>query len=400
MSNQRALRVDHLLVLRGLAAVAVMVSHLQARTGTSGFGPDFDWLIPRNGYPPVLFFFTLSGYLITKTFVTGRYDVRVRHDLLDYYRNRLLRILPLYYFTIFVCAAFYLERTLAKPGSVAGLFVFTESYRNAEPIIFNQPYWTIPIEVFYYVLAPGIYLSMRAWVERIGWLTLLLTILAAFAGYTWLLFGEEPVRYGAVVLSKPDWNLNAHHAFLYNFEAFLIGALANFAVRSARKFRFTASRSLRFSMRVVFAIGVVLIFLHAGHVSRNLQPAGLMSHFFLYGLVPTVGLLVGMLAWLQDTRDSAAVRRSGVEARILIGMEWVGLFSYGIYLWNRPMLDLVESAQTAGLLPEGALITWAVVAAATVCVSALSWYAVEKPFLAFRSRKLELEVEVLRHRNE
>ena len=53
----------------------------------------------------VWMFFTLSGYLMGKGFVTGRHSVD-REGLKKFYRNRVLRILPIYFISIFLVSVF------------------------------------------------------------------------------------------------------------------------------------------------------------------------------------------------------------------------------------------------------------------------------------------------------
>ena len=55
-------------------------------------------------------------------------------------------------------------------------------------------------------------------------------------------------------------------------------------------------------------------------------------------------------------------------------MRWIGVRSYGIYLWHYPIIVLTTPANTTDSLGRGALQV-----AASIVVAALSWHFVEEP---------------------
>jgi peptidoglycan/LPS O-acetylase OafA/YrhL len=58
---------------------------------------------------------------------------------------------------------------------------------------------------------------------------------------------------------------------------------------------------------------------------------------------------------------------------------WLGLISYGIYLWHVPMISGIEDLHRFGFVP---LLVLA--AAATVAVAAASFYLLEAPLLRLK----------------
>ena len=66
-------------------------------------------------------------------------------------------------------------------------------------------------------------------------------------------------------------------------------------------------------------------------------------------------------------------------------LAWLGLISYGIFLWHHPIVGRVR--RRPGLGPTGASlgITLATFAIAVVCAT-LSYYLVERPLLRFKYR--------------
>jgi peptidoglycan/LPS O-acetylase OafA/YrhL len=103
-----------------------------------------------------------------------------------------------------------------------------------------------------------------------------------------------------------------------------------------------------------------------------------------YGLVTHValGLAAGVLVAPVMLRRPRAV--DALPARILRhpAAMWLGTISYGIYLWQLPVLELIGRR----IVPDPATATaasaaqlWLVVLAATVAMGAASWYLVERP---------------------
>ena len=81
--------MDLLLILRGLAALSVIVWH------TVGYQNELPSLLNIPGRTAVWLFFGLSGYVIAYGFVHKRYKLTTA-DLKDFYINRFLRIYPLF----------------------------------------------------------------------------------------------------------------------------------------------------------------------------------------------------------------------------------------------------------------------------------------------------------------
>ena len=66
-------------------------------------------------------------------------------------------------------------------------------------------------------------------------------------------------------------------------------------------------------------------------------------------------------------------------------MAWLGLVSYGIFLWHQPLLDQLLIQDLPGRAPVLPFVTVLVVTTAgAVAIAAASYYLVERPFLALK----------------
>ena len=98
--------IDALLALRGIACLAVVIHHCSPpRNSVVYHGNDLSWLICVPGGISVWVFFVLSGYLMGKAFYSQRYKPNFS-GVKNFWWNRIIRILPLYYFSVIVLSIF------------------------------------------------------------------------------------------------------------------------------------------------------------------------------------------------------------------------------------------------------------------------------------------------------
>ena len=68
---------------------------------------------------------------------------------------------------------------------------------------------------------------------------------------------------------------------------------------------------------------------------------------------------------------------------------WLGLVSYGIFLWHVGILiALKDIGVTAALTPNGIIPLFVLVFPISVGCAAVSYYWVERPFYALKNRRL------------
>jgi peptidoglycan/LPS O-acetylase OafA/YrhL len=127
-----------------------------------------------HGHPHVFFeigvwgvdcFFVLSGFLLG-----GEYIRRLVNPVIAlqstrlFWAKRVLRIVPLYVACIIISVL--LDGTLAhvfpSPGDIAAHLLFLQNFSAATSTSINGPYWTMPIDMEFYLLLPLYAAAMAA----------------------------------------------------------------------------------------------------------------------------------------------------------------------------------------------------------------------------------------------
>lgn len=318
-------------VLRAAAALVVLVFHV-TQTGLYT-GPFPKW--PMAQHYAVVVFFVLSGLVITASVQ------RRRTNLTDYALSRAARILPASVISLaFATAAFVAATSLGAPplhsdtygelthmGTLLPLLFLSESPFGAGPV-WNPPYWSLCYEVWYYALF-GAAMFLRGG-TRLFWLA----VAAALAG-------------PKILLMMPVW---------------LVGVgLANF--RAARRVN-------GWQGAVLLAAGLAGAWLHTGLV----KPAAIFQRELVGSFLPHPGfskfaisdlaLAVAVAVCFIGLRPLAErmprlLERCARPAHVFAG------FSFTLYLFHWPMLNLLKSARiSVGASAAGfALLLLALIAA-------------------------------------
>jgi peptidoglycan/LPS O-acetylase OafA/YrhL len=370
MSNQGKAPLTHVYpgieVLRGFAAISVLVLHVIDATGWQSFpsaGP-LAWF--RVGWLGVDIFFVISGLVITLAAFRSLQqhpEAPARHFLL----RRFARIAPLYYLSLGAYLCMVNAAPLANGGawfqlSTHGLFIHNLFPTAAGAI--NHPTWTIGAEMQLYVLV-----------------ALLIPVM-------WRL---KPFLFGAVCLCLAIAYRYAAHRYLPEWQANPPAALMSFINTQ------TPGWLDRFGFGMVLAFFVI-----RGGMQRvsNLKWIGLffVSLFGLYvceAILSTQGNLYWS-TWLWPTffRSIAAlVAALLVWAAIVMPVKFeqklpavfifFGKISYGIYLWHAIVIPLLQRYWP--MPPLLMLFTTTII---TVVLASVSWVLIEKPIISRVQQRL------------
>ena len=340
--------------LRALAVLAVIAYHLNL-----GWAP--------GGLLGVGVFFTLSGYLITDLLL-GQHEITGRLQLTDFWLRRARRLLPALFVMLAVVAAWVtlLDRdqlpvirgAVASSAAYVGnwwLIAQHSSYfaQFAPPMPLGH-LWSLAVEEQFYLIWPWLLLLGLRWARgrrrtrtRLAAATLLLAAVSALAMALLYRPGYDPTR----IYDGTDTR-----AF-----AVLIGAALAFVWPS----RHLGSDVTETARWILDGIGITGLAVIAVLVWRTSEYSPFLYRGGMVLLSVGTALTVGVAA--------SPASRLGV----LLGirpLRWIGVRSYGIYLWHYPIIVLTTPANGRDGLARGALQV-----AAAFGVAALSWRFVEEP---------------------
>jgi peptidoglycan/LPS O-acetylase OafA/YrhL len=343
--------------LRALAVSAVVAYHL-------GFG----WA--SGGLLGVAVFFTLSGYLITDLLLAQFSSGKLR--LADFWLARARRLLPALFLmlivvTVWVWIADQSQLDVVRNQVGAAAVYMSNWWQSFQHISYFARFgppsplnhlWSLSVEEQFYVLWPWLLLLGVHLVKerrrpirirpRLAGLTLILAVISAI---------EMSVLFAPSIDPSRVYYGTDTRAF-----GLLIGA-ALAMVWPSRSLTTKVGAHARGIMDGLGVLGLVVIGLL---VWRTNQYSTSLYHGDLVLLSVATALAVAALA-----HPAARLGR-------VLGwgpMRWVGVRSYGIYLWHAPIIILTTPAINRGVNPIRATLQ----VAATVAIAALSWRYVEEP---------------------
>ena len=339
--------------LRALAVAAVVAYHL-------GYG----WA--QGGLLGVGVFFTLSGYLITDLLL-GQWRRSGKMHLGDFWLRRARRLLPALFVMLGVVTAWVTIMDRARltnlrdaDGAAATYWsnwylIATHSsyfarFAPAQPL---DHLWSLAVEEQFYLIWPWVLLAGLFVIRRrpgaLKWLALPTLGLAAASAVTMLLIyqpGFDPTR----IYEGTDTRVSG----------LLIGAALAMIWPSSRAAKASRSTTVALDIPAFAGLAVIAVMIwRVGQYSPFLYRGGLTLLSFATAAVVAAtacpGSVVGRaLSWRP--------------------LRWLGVRSYGIYLWHYPVIVLTSPANSTEDLPRAAAQV-----AASIGLAALSWRFVEEP---------------------
>jgi peptidoglycan/LPS O-acetylase OafA/YrhL len=356
-SNEKRKYIPGIDGLRAIAVIGVILYHLNI--------PLF-----QGGFSGVTVFFVLSGYLITDILI----DEWNKNNKIDYFRfmiRRFRRLAPALLGMIFIVTlwviitnhpAFEKLRSDFFPSLLYVTnwwYIFHEvsyfdSFGPASPL---THIWSLGIEEQFYLIWPLVMIFVFTFLKRKR--IRILAILVGVVLSAWLMAflyipGEDPSRvyYGTDT-----------RAF-----SLLLGAALAFVWPSQRLSK-TLPRHASLVLEIVGYIGLLLIIV-LFMVTSQFDSFHYQGGMLLLSLITT--LVVGACA------HPASKLGKWLSVKPL---RWIGVRSYGIYLWHYPIIILTTPIVNTEGLNSGRIILQI---GATLVISALSYRFVETPIRAGR----------------
>lgn len=371
--------------LRALAAISILLIH------TAIFARVFEGAWYRGLVAHldigVTIFFLLSGFLLYRPLVAARIlgspSVRIR----DYARRRFLRIVPAYWVALTVVAiipglyGIFSGNWWVYYGLLQNYPVYTPTGDCAtDPFRCGiAPTWTLAVEVGFYAALPLFALGMARLTARLRgrrWLAAELTVLAGVAA------GSVFIQAGNLNDDLIQWLFFSPLGRGWWFGLGM--ALAAVTVWVAQRGNEPAAvRWLGAHPGPPWA-AAILLYLTASLFLLEPSPSlaarvGISTGEYLgeYLLAGVIAALILLPAVFGDDNGGLPRRIMGHPV-----LAWLGLVSYGIFLWHYPVLVGLLDLGAADWWPQMAFPVLAVVGlGVTIACAALSYYLVERPLM-------------------
>lgn len=356
--------------LRATAALAILLYHLSPSTGVLKVPVARDLAFQLQA--GIALFFLISAFLLYRPFVRARVRGEPMPYVGAYAWRRVLRLVPAYWAALTVLAVLFKPEVFT--GGKAVLFYgFAQVYDSSIGLSGLAAAWSLCVEAAFYVMLPLYAFVMwrlpgRTARARVGiQLAGLAVLFVAGLGFrTWALEGGLQVL-GSPLITLPtflDWfalGMGLALLSVWNEERERpLGAVA-FADRFP---------GLLWGLGLLAFAGSAV----AAAVFADNSAAENLSIHVLHGAF-ALGLLAP--AVLGDPSRGGVRRLMAAPA-----LAWLGLVSYGIFLWQGPVIRFVNDFTPLGGHPS--LLWLLLVPPVVVAVAAVSWYGLERPALSLK----------------
>jgi len=349
---------------RAVAVTAVLLGHLAANLNWKSFLPPGIHNILSIGWMGVDLFFVISGFVISLSLIRVIENFGINHYKKPYFKNRLARIVPLYFLTSWCFIVLVQPELFNQPAgqlwaNLLSHVFFVHHFSTATSGALNGPTWSIAIEMQFYIFIAIV----------IKWLPLRRPMLVCF----WAILITLAWRFGAWLTFDPG--LGVWDKIIRVDQ--LPGRLDAFGLGYA----------------------IALIAWNREHpLHRYLQPGG-KNTLIWFALAMIISVITWKVAWthadyweiagmviffrtLLVTAFAAwvcffiALWKSRRLTRILFPVLYLGRISYGVYLWHMLVILSILKTGITHSLWAGALISMLV-----LVISSFTWHFFEQPLI-------------------
>ena len=341
--------------LRFFAAIAVVFYHFSDDLIASS-GPRAVAHIVDSGFAAVSFFFVLSGFVLSYSYVDR--GGAVKGSRRAFWAARFARIYPAYFLAFLIAAPYHvhwalrvnqLHAAVLKLGAGAvAVLSLQQAWTPWTAWYWNFPAWSVSVEAFFYLAFPFVALKLKKF-----------NIRACFIGMAvlWLLALLVPVTLcltrGVVPVIGDRIQMAVEYTPLLRLPEFLIGLLLGRAYVLGFRFPPAAAKAIGF----LSAVALLACLAYGPAIPRPVLANGLLAPLFallIYSLAEGQG-------WLAR----------GLSLPFLV---LLGEASYGIYILQIPVSYVFRVPP-----PHHSFATFGLYLIALIGTALLSWRFVESP---------------------
>jgi peptidoglycan/LPS O-acetylase OafA/YrhL len=363
MTGDQQERLKECESLRGIAITLVFFYHFLG--SLRGYAPDpnahFATALLFGGSTGVDLFFVLSGFLLSLPYFRGSPIV-----LRQFFANRALRILPMYYLMVLIGAAWS-----GDWHAVVHAALFLDIGLNTlSP--FGLVWWSLAVEVQFYLVLPAL-----VYLARMKWGRYLLAGVLLCLCFCYLKTASP---------SAPEFWAAQRNSLLGRWPQFAVGIAAAWVHHRYGTLLRSMSEQQRQWLGTLVALAALaaldVITVHGLRLLGSLQHVYWYKHYLYASILWAVFLI-------------AVIDLQPVFHKLVVNplLHRIGLWSYSIYLVH--VVFIVFAVLRLGLRTSDAQMTdhltnimlFIYIVGASLLVSATTYHLIERPFLRLKRGK-------------
>lgn len=342
--------------LRGYAVLLIVLAHLPY-ISNSVFA-EYLSLFIRNfkiSYLGVDLFFVLSGFLITRILIKEKAENRFSFK--RFYLKRVLRIFPIYYIVIILSGILFTWKGIAYIAPYLSNYYFSFNI-GPHPL---RHVWSLAVEEHFYLIWPLlIYLFSLNTAKKV--ILIIIPILITLS-----------LCYNYTFYDIDSANQLILRASQFRILSIAIGSFFAFIEPKIR----TLSKINTILTLVIFFLSYSLTVILYKLVAIKIVPLPLL--FLVLFSITSSSLFLYIL---QFEKKKSLINYLFTNKFI----RYIGLISYGIYLYHFPILyffGITQNQLGAGLVPFDQLLIPLLL---IFLIPSISYFAIEKPLLNFKEK--------------
>jgi peptidoglycan/LPS O-acetylase OafA/YrhL len=359
--------------LRGLAALAIVVTHAGFASGRSAQHDLLAAVLGRADFG-VAVFFLLSGFLLYRPYAVHALGGTAAPRILRFWWRRALRVLPALWLAVTVTLGLISTRSATTNDWLQHLLLVDVYDHHELDANFTQ-LWTLSAEIAFYLLLPllgavAAFRVRRPFERQLAMVAVLVATSMAFD-----LYQHRYLSHEQAVLWLP--------AYLDWFAWGILLGLMTAGEATGRR-----ARALQLTLRAWAADPLTCIAVAAIAWSLTLTQLGTprvlvlpsfwqwTAQHYLYGIAGLFLLLPLVLG------------PAGPASRLLGSRfgHFLGNISYSVYLWHLALLLLIQRELGYETFSGHFWLLLVLAAASSIAVASASWYLFERPILRYGTR--------------
>ncbi|MEH1855861.1 MAG: acyltransferase [Nostoc sp.] len=339
-----------------------------------------------------------------KAFYTKRYTADVP-GVINFWRNRLLRICPLYYFAVFILALFVYTDIL-KIENWGYLFrIITFTYNHSVPPIWNGAMWSLSTEVQFYILVPFFYtfLLHRLVIRKQIIIAAIIIIFVTFLVKLifWITFRHQ------VSEELQYFNKYSYTPLVTNLDLFLCGFLVNGLLFHHKKMiihlkKIQVPQSYMKYLAIILLITLYMLTAHHLYHQElwNLpERAGkgirTSTTFFIWqpitALITSFFIFVFEFDIYKSSIKNESLSFSAILRNPLRVVELFGTVSYGVYIWHIPIITKISTIFTSQIPIEEFYMRLIATLILSTLLASITYFVIEIPSSKWKTyQKIEI----------